>query len=116
MIAILLFPILGSGLALALNLKLPRTKGARIGLASLLGIGAHGTLLFVAGPVVVMIAYAFAILAIAFKRFPPAEEREPVAATIILVPPFALLFVAPAIVPLSDSDGRATWLMKAHAI
>ena len=116
MIAVLLFPFLGCGIAAALDLALPRTIGARLGMFFLLGAGAHGTLMFFGGAYVAIAAYVLAILAIVMKRLPPVEEREPVIATIAIAIPFALLLIGTAIVPLSDYDGRATWLPKAQAI
>jgi len=115
-IAVLLFPLLGCGVAAALDLALPRTAGARLGMFFLLGAGAHGTLMFIGGAYVAVAAYVLAILAIVMKRLPPIEEREPVIATIVIVIPLVLLLIGTAIVPLSDYDGRATWLPKAQAI
>lgn len=103
-------------MASALDLALPRTTGARLGLFFLLGIGTHGTLMFLGGAYVTIAAYVLAILAIVMKRLPPIEEREPILATIVIAIPFALLMIGTAIVPLADYDGRATWLPKAQAI
>ena len=116
MIAVLLFPLLGCGVAAALDLALPRTAGARIGMFFLLGVGAHGTLMLIGGAYATIAAYVLAILAIVMKRLPPIEEREPVIATIFIAIPLVLLLIGTAIVPLADYDGRATWLPKAQAI
>jgi len=66
----------------------------------------------------VLLVVAFAV--ISFEKI-PKRQREPQtplawAATIVTLIPIAILILNTFTTPLSDYDGRVTWILKAKAI
>lgn len=91
----------------------------------LAGAGANGLILFLASvlhvpliPTLIAIGLASAAIVV-FKRDAGSRARvprQPLAADIAMWVAVVWLFVVSAILPLTDYDGRAFWLLKAKAI
>jgi hypothetical protein len=129
LLTLALFPLIGSAAAIVLRIAVPDDLPARCGLFFLLGSGTLGALLFIAG-VLGFAPYgaALAVCAasagtLAFgiaRKLPRVDRRRARRASpwplIVLVLPFACVLATTTILPLSDYDGRVTWLPKAQAI
>lgn len=59
-----------------------------------------------------------ALVVISFEKMPKREQQKPVAwaATILTLVPIAVLLLNTFTTPLTDYDGRVTWMLKAKAI
>lgn len=128
--SVLLLATLSTGLAAASFLPnaLPRFAPGRIGAAFLLGVGVNGTVLFLLGilsvplpPIVFgsVLAAGLAVAALRWRHVMRMRWRgdlHEVASTVLILLPFLLLLWISTIVPLSDYDGRTTWIPKAVAI
>jgi hypothetical protein len=106
--SVVFFPLVG----LALTRRLGGTSPI------LTGLGATGFVLFITMvwhvPIIVpLIALA---LLVPFARFKRDDTRYPRLPTILMFAIFAIQFAITAILPLTDYDGRAFWLLKAKAI
>jgi len=127
MIALALFLVVGVAVALQLRLPLPPTIAARIAFVFLLGVGAHGAILFalaaVGVPMSLWTFLAVPLLSLVSfgvrrprLRFPIRHlEAGSIASALFALPLLVLLFAA-AVLPIRDYDGRVTWLPKARAI
>lgn len=58
------------------------------------------------------------LIVIAFEKVPKREPQTPItwAATLLTLIPIAVLVLSTVTTPLSDYDGRVTWILKAKAI
>jgi hypothetical protein len=125
LLTLTIFPLAGAATVLLLRLPLPPS---RVPFLFLVGLGAHGTLLYVLGaagvpvdlPMMIAIP-VLSIVAIAFRwrRFELLKLDRPShhpVATLILAIPLLVLLGAAAVTPARDYDGRVTWLPKARAI
>lgn len=126
------FATIGFAVALAIPSALPRFVAGRVAAIFLLGAGACGSILFAAGvagfavsrPAVValwIVALGVALVARRASRRLVKKTRlrgdvHEVLSTMVIVAPFALLTWTTGILPLSDYDGRTTWIAKANAI
>jgi hypothetical protein len=88
-----------------------------VGTVGLLGqiAGAFGTPLTL--PLFGVLLFAVLVV-IAFEKVPKREPQTPVAwaATILTLIPIAVLLLNTFTTPLTDYDGRVTWILKAKAI
>ena len=113
---LIIFPLIGMLLA-------PRSWAE----AYLLGVGLCGSVLFVGGVLHVPLTWTFAALLMAgvvecgrhatalFQR--RQGRRTPqLAATLVMLVPLVALFIAAAVIPLDDFDGRAFWALKAKGL
>lgn len=121
--------ILAAGIGPARVLSPSRRNPAdRLGIAFLLGMALCGLCFFVAslagvpfgrGGIAVPLTISAGALLVA-RKLRIERTADPVTypwtATVIAVVPIVVLLVSSAIVPLSDYDGRAFWLLKARAI
>lgn len=119
-----IFPLVGGAAAGLLHITPPPTRASRFAFAFLLGLGVHGTFLYILGALHVPLGWlAFVVppvLALLVRgwRFAlggPSEQRFALSSIVFAVPLLLLLF-ASAILPTRDYDGRVTWLPKARAI
>lgn len=115
LITIVIFPLVGWSVA-------RRSWGE----AFLFGVGLTGAILFLAGTVhlPLVVALAGIVLAAVVRLFvvrrnpdslQPAAAHPPIATIAMAIPLLVLAFVS-AVVPLSDFDGRAFWVLKAKGI
>jgi len=97
-----------------------------IGEAFLFGAGLTGALLFLAGVVHVRLVVAFGLIVVwgvgsgvwelmHRSRTVQSTPHHAIPTIVMCIPLIALAFVA-AIIPLSDFDGRAFWVLKAKGI
>lgn len=125
-----LLAILSVGLASGSFLPnaLPRFAPGRIATAFLLGVGVNGAVLFLLGILEVPLtpivfgsvpAVGVAVAALRWRyvvRMRWRGDIHELVSTAAILLPFVLVLWVSAIVPLSDYDGRTTWLPKAVAI
>jgi hypothetical protein len=129
LLTLALFPLIGSAVAIVLRIAVPEDLPARSGLFFLLGSGMLGALLFITGVLgfppygsaLAVCAVSAGVLAFGVARKLPRIERGRSRCAspwplVVLVLPFACVLAATTILPLSDYDGRVTWLPKAQAI
>jgi hypothetical protein len=125
-ITLILFPLVGLAAASLLRISLPSTIAARVAFVFLLGVGAHGALLFALAalgvPLNVWTFLAVPVLSLfgvrrQRLRFLTARESKSggVVSALQMIP-LVVLFLAAAVMPIRDYDGRVTWLPKARAI
>lgn len=127
-----LFPLAGAATALLLRLPLPPSRMARFAFLFLLGIGAHGMVLYLLGAVQVPLGMpaliaipllSLAVVAFRWRTYTTTcttlndvpRERN-VLATIVFALPLLVLLFSASVIPTRDYDGRVTWLPKARAI
>ena len=125
---ILLFLVTGLAAATFMPHLLPRFVAGRLGGAFLLGVGLHGTLLYLLGVLGVPLhpttmaaipAAAAVVTILRWRRVMRIRWRaslHELASTVAITAPFLILLWTTSIVPLADYDGRTTWMPKAHAI
>jgi hypothetical protein len=126
---ILLFMIVGLAAATFLPHALPRYFAGRLAAIFLLGVGAHGAVLFALGvagvplraptfAAVTVISLAIAALRAKriFLRTRWRGDMHEMASTAMILLPFLVLLWTTSVVPLADYDGRTTWMPKARAI
>jgi len=132
MMTLVLFATIGFAVALAIPAALPRFVAGRVAAIFLLGAGACGSILFVAGVggIAVNRSTVFTLwigaLGVALaawrasrrlvKKTRLGGDVHETLSTIVIVAPFALLAWTTSILPLADYDGRTTWIAKANAI
>ncbi|MCA1733849.1 MAG: hypothetical protein LC732_09625, partial [Acidobacteria bacterium] len=124
-VALLWFPLLGAGFGRLARIAFPRDPLARWANAWLTGLAANGIILFALGligvplgiPALAVIGSLSVLLAIAVVV--PREEtrpRWPLVPSVLMFAPLAAILLNAAIVPVTDYDGRAFWVLKGKAI
>jgi hypothetical protein len=124
-----IFVIVGLAAATFVPSALPRFAPGRLGAIFLLGAGANGVVLYFLGALGVPLRpltfalvplVALAVVLWRGRRLVRGTrwrgDIHEVASTVVILVPFVILLWTTSIVPLSDYDGRTTWIPKARAI
>jgi hypothetical protein len=123
--ALLWFPLIGAALARVARFSLPGDPISRWGMVWLTGYASSGVLLFALGVLRVPLALSTlaAIAAISLvislglrNRHEEERIRWPLLPSALMIAPLLVLMLQAAILPVTDYDGRAFWVLKGKAI
>jgi hypothetical protein len=117
-VALLIFPLIGAATALIFRIPAPRSMVKHAALWFLLGVGMNGAILFIIGrPSIVVAVIALIVVVARRKHFVIAPAaKTPMTPLILAIIPLIVVLCISVVVPLTDYDGRMTWMPKAQAI